>query len=63
MSTKNTARTIILIILAAGLVIVGSLHFFADTGQFAPASATNDATKSDQKGNAVAGPGVPVRTK
>ena len=59
MSTKRTARALIITILAAGVVVVGGLHYFAEKGQFTPASMTNDATKSDQKGNQVFGAGVP----
>lgn len=59
MSTRKTAHILIIAIMAAGVVVVGGLHWFAEKGQFAPASMTNDATKSDQKGNQVFGAGVP----
>jgi hypothetical protein len=60
MSTRKTAYAVIAFIISAGVVVVGGLHYFAEHGQFAPKSLTNDATKSDQKGNQVFGPGVPT---
>lgn len=51
MSRKTTAGILIAGILGAGVIVMGGLHYFAETGQFSPASTTGGATKSDQKPN------------
>lgn len=49
MSKNRTARSVIVAIVAIGAVVLGGLHYFAETGQFTPAGTTNNATKSDQR--------------
>ena len=48
MTLKNRATTVIVAIIVLIGVAAGGLHYFADTGQFSPASTTNGATKADQ---------------
>ncbi|MBV9077150.1 MAG: hypothetical protein JO048_06655 [Methylobacteriaceae bacterium] len=49
MRKSRQATFIVLAILAFVGVAAAGLHHFAETGQMAPASATNGATKSDQR--------------
>lgn len=49
MTLRQRAGAIIATILIGGGVVVFGLHHFAESGQFAPASMTNNATKSDQR--------------
>lgn len=53
MTLRQRAGTIIATIVVAGGIVVFGLHHFAGSGQFAPASTTGDATKSDQRDAAV----------
>ncbi len=55
MTQKKTAGILIGSILVIGTLVMGGLHYFAEHGQFTPASTTGGATKSDQK------PGVGLR--
>ena len=48
MTKKAQATTVILVIVAFIGIVSAGLHYFAENGQFAPASATGGATKSDQ---------------
>lgn len=56
MSRKRTAAIMIVGILAIGSLVMGGLHYFAEHGQFTPASTTGGGLKSDQK------PGAGLRT-
>jgi hypothetical protein len=49
MQKNRMARMVIVAIVAIGAVVVGGLHYFAEVGQFTPASTTNGATKADQR--------------
>lgn len=49
MSLRKRANYVIGAIVIGGAVILGGLHFFAEHGQFTPASTTNGATNSDQR--------------
>ena len=49
MTLKNRATAVIATILVAGVVVMGGLHYFAEHGQFTPASTTGGGTKSDQR--------------
>lgn len=49
MTLRRRANTILAVIIVGGAVVVTGLHFFAEGGQWLPASMTNDATKSDQR--------------
>lgn len=53
MTLKNRATAVIAVILVAGAIVVTGLHFYAENGQFLPASMTGGATKSDQRDAAV----------
>lgn len=49
MTLKNRATAVMASIVVIGALIAGELHYFAERGQFAPASSTGGATKSDQR--------------
>lgn len=61
MTLKNRAATVIVTILVAGTIVLGGLHYFAEHGQFTPASMTGGATKSDQRDRVIdANSGQPI---
>lgn len=49
MPLRNRATSLIAGILALVVVVIGGLYVFSQNGQFAPASSTGGATKSDQR--------------
>lgn len=49
MTLKTKSTYVIGAIVVFMGVIAAGLHLFSENGQFAPASMTNDATKSDQR--------------
>jgi hypothetical protein len=53
MALRKRAGLVIVAILAVVGIAAGGLHFFAEHGQWTPASATNNATMSDQRDAAV----------
>lgn len=53
MSLKRRANYVIATILVGGVIVLTGLHFFAEQGQFAPASMTGGSTKSDQRDGVV----------
>jgi hypothetical protein len=55
MAARKRATIVIAAILAFAGIAAGGLHFFAENGQWVPASMTNDATRSDQRDAAVSG--------
>ena len=49
MTLRSRANYVIAAIVIGGGIVLTGLHFFAESGQWAPASMTGDATKSDQR--------------
>lgn len=49
MTLKNRATAVIATIVVVGGIVLAGLHYFAEHGQFAPASMTGGTTRSDQR--------------
>ena len=62
MTLKNRAAAVIASIVVGAAIVAGGLHYFAEHGQFTPASMTGGATKADQRDPVIDGSSGQPRT-